>query len=128
MRVLVTGAGGVVGGPLAERFGEAGLEVVRAGRRSRGSGWLAWNMAGSPFALDGKLDCVVHAAPLWLLPDHVDTLTRSGVERIIAFSSTSVLTKKHSATAADKALAEFEASGTRRADQVGVQMVPRDNR
>lgn len=106
MRVLVTGAGGLVGGLLADRCADAGGEVVRAGRRSRGEGWLAWDMAEAPLSLDEKFDCVMHAAPLWLLPDHMDSLVERGVRRIICFGSTSILTKRASPTHAERSLAE----------------------
>lgn len=106
LRTLVTGAGGLVGLPLAERCERMGLEVVRAGRRKRGDGWLAWNMSAAPPPFEGRLDCVLHAAPLWLLPDHVAALAAGGVGRIICFGSTSVLTKKRSASGAERTLAE----------------------
>lgn len=105
MRILVTGAGGVVGRPLAERCEGAGLDVVRSGRSKRARGWLAWDMAASPLAFDDRLDCVVHTAPLWVLPDHVEALAGAGVARLVAFSSTSALTKGQSASSAERALA-----------------------
>lgn len=39
---------------------------------------------------------LIHAAPLWLLPEHIAAFRKSGVQRIVAFSSTSVLAKVHS--------------------------------
>lgn len=102
----MTGAGGLVGRPLAERCQSTGLDVIRAGRRNSGDGWLAWDMAAAPCNLDGRLDSVMHAAPLWLLPDHVEALAAMGVERIVCFSSTSVLTKRGSANPGERALAE----------------------
>jgi nucleoside-diphosphate-sugar epimerase len=38
-------------------------------------------------------DVLIHAAPLWLLPKNLQFFLRSGVERVIAFSSTSAETK-----------------------------------
>lgn len=106
MKVLVTGAGGLVGGPLADRCEETGLAVVRAGRRDRGGEWLTWDMAREPLPLKGRIDCVMHAAPLWVLTDHVAFFASRGVTRLICFSSTSVLTKRESASRAERALAE----------------------
>lgn len=106
MTILVTGAGGVVGQPLAEHLERAGTRVLRVGRRARGEGWLAWDMAAAPLAFEDDLDAMVHAAPLWLLPGHVQALAERGVGRIVCFSSTSALTKTASASRADRALAE----------------------
>lgn len=105
MRVLVTGAGGVVGRPLADRLESAGLDVVRSGRKRRGRGWLAWDMTGSTLTLDDRLDCVVHAAPLWVLPDNIAALAAAGVARVVAFGSTSALTKRQSTSSPERALA-----------------------
>lgn len=105
MRVLVNGAGGLVGGPLADRMERAGLDVVRSGRTRRGRGWLVWDMTGPASTLEDRFDCVVHAAPLWLLPDHMAALAAAGVARLVAFGSTSALTKRQSASRADRALA-----------------------
>jgi nucleoside-diphosphate-sugar epimerase len=44
--------------------------------------------------------------PLWLLPTHVPALAASGVQQLIAFSSTSVFAKADSPDPAEQALAE----------------------
>lgn len=106
MKILVTGASGVVGGPLADRCEALGLDVIRSGRRDRGTRWLAWDMAQPPPAAAGGLDCVLHAAPLWVLPVHVQALAGIGVERIICYSSTSALTKQDSSNSSERELAE----------------------
>ena len=36
------------------------------------------------------VDTLVHCAPLWLLPQHIAALADAGVQRVIAFSSTSI--------------------------------------
>ncbi|MDZ7841095.1 MAG: NAD-dependent epimerase/dehydratase family protein [Gammaproteobacteria bacterium] len=105
MRILVTGAGGLVGGLLADRCESAGLAVVRSGRRERGGEWLTWDMSTEPLPLKGRIDCVMHTAPLWVLTDHVEFFASRGVTRLICFSSTSVLTKRESASRAERALA-----------------------
>lgn len=38
----------------------------------------------------------IHTAPIWLLPDHIETLYSLGVKRIIAFSSSSIEGKSNS--------------------------------
>jgi nucleoside-diphosphate-sugar epimerase len=61
---------------------------------------------------------VIHAAPLWLLPHWLPAFAELGVRRLIAFSSTSRLTKESSrdarerATAARLAEAEEEVTAT----------------
>ena len=37
-----------------------------------------------------SVDTLVHCAPLWLLPQHITALADAGVQRVIAFSSTSI--------------------------------------
>lgn len=106
MKILVTGASGVVGGPLADRCEALGLDVIRSGRRERGPRWLAWDMGQPLPALHGGPDCVLHAAPLWVLPDHVPALAGIGVERIVCYSSTSALTKQDSPIGSERELAD----------------------
>jgi nucleoside-diphosphate-sugar epimerase len=55
--------------------------------------------------LTGRFDVLVHLAPLWLLPENLDAVLRSGVTRVIAFSSTSAETKRSSPEDADRRLA-----------------------
>lgn len=122
MRVLVTGAGGLVGGPLADRLAGAGLDVVRSGRTRRGRGWLEWDMTGPASTFDDRLDCVVHAAPLWLLPDHMAALAAAGVSRLVAFGSTSAFTKRQSASRADRALASSLSRAEARLAEEGARL------
>lgn len=107
MKILVTGSRGVVGRRLAGLCDDAGLDVVRAGRRGVDRAWLAWDMAQSPFRAAGEFHSVLHTAPLWLLPDHIEALAQAGVRRVIAFSSTSATTKQQSASRAERELASL---------------------
>jgi len=106
MKILVTGAGGVVGAPLAERLERQGFGVIRTGRRERAGDWLAWDMTQPLPAPEGGFQCVVHTAPLWLLPDNLEALAGCGVTRVVCFSSTSALTKTDSRSDSDRMLAE----------------------
>lgn len=106
MNVLVTGAGGVVGRPLAERCDALGFQVTRAGRADRSPGWFAWDMTRSGAPATSKVDLVLHTAPLWLLPENVRHLSTLGAKRIVCFSSTSALTKRSSKIAVERKLAE----------------------
>lgn len=114
MNVLLTGASGVVGRPLAVRCEAAGLTTLRVGRQARGAGWLAWDMRGAPPVLPQPLDGLLHAAPLWVLPRHVDALADQGLRCLVAFGSTSVLTKIDSASRAERRLAAALGDAERR--------------
>lgn len=46
------------------------------------------------------------SVPLWLVPRHIPVLARHGLKQVVAFSSTSVLTKRESVSGADRRLAE----------------------
>lgn len=105
MKVLITGARGVVGPSLRRRCEAAGLEAAGAGRSGGGEAGLRWDMAGSGPPFEGGFGCLLHAAPLWLLADHVEALARRGVARIVALSSTSVVTKQASSSERERAVA-----------------------
>ena len=124
MNALVTGAGGLVGGVLADRLEALGIAVVRAGRRARAPDWLAWDMAAGPPRPARRFQCVVHTAPLWVLPGHLEHLAGSGATRVIGFSSTSVVTKRASAGRIDRTLAgalqEAERQVRRESERLGL--------
>lgn len=105
MKVLVTGAGGLAGSVLARHCEEAGHPTTRSGRGARGPQWLVWDMGGPPPALGDGCECVLHTAPIWLLPGHVEALARGGAARIVCYSSTSIETKRDSATGSERDLA-----------------------
>ena len=68
MKILITGASGLVGSPLVQSLSQKGHEVVRLVRHQKGAkaGEIYWNpMAGSldKSALEGlKFDAVIHLA------------------------------------------------------------------
>jgi len=121
VRLLLTGAAGVVGTPLAERGEAAGLDVVRAGRRQRGTGWLAWDMSRAAYP-GAAVDGVVHAAPLWLLPDHLERLAAAGANRVVCYGSTSALTKQDSASPAERALAHSLSDAEKRIEEASQRL------
>lgn len=108
--IVVSGASSLVGRYLLPQLLAQGhqLEVI-----SRSSGVtqknLTWHqlpletadLSGVPVE-DGFV--YVHLAPLWLLPPILPELARRKVSRIIAFSSTSVLTKQSSTHPAEQAV------------------------
>ena len=43
-----------------------------------------------------QADTLLHCAPIWLLPAHLNELQRAGINRLLVFSSTSVVSKQSS--------------------------------
>lgn len=128
MKILVTGAGGVVGEPLVRTLRDLGHDVRASGRTARESGWLSWDMTRSPVPFDEDLDWVFHTAPLWLLTGHLRALVGLGIARIVALSSTSLETKEDSSSTAERqvssmlARAEQQVTEEARRFNVGVTL------
>ena len=100
--VLLTGSRGVVGPSLRQALEEDGCQVVPVSR-ARASG-LRWNMAHPWTPANIQADTMIHCAPIWLLPTHIEELAKCGIKRLIAFSSTSVLAKQSSGNAREQSL------------------------
>lgn len=110
--IVVSGASSLVGSYLLPQLLAQGhrLDVI-----SRNSGVSRENFGWHQLPLEkGELSGLpttegfiyVHLAPLWLLPPILPELARRKVSRIIAFSSTSVLTKQNSKHPAEQAVVE----------------------
>jgi len=115
--ILVTGARGVVGTPLCKALGEAGEHFVAVSRSHDHRGGdhqtLKWDLSQTPDSSPGLsndtlggLHSLIHCAPIWLLPAHLDQLERCGLEQLVVFSSTSVLSKRGSANPEEQALVD----------------------
>jgi nucleoside-diphosphate-sugar epimerase len=112
--IIVTGATGLVGHYILPLIMQRGFAVQAISRRLRsqpGMGaqtaahWIQadldapWTEAGAAGARGGWLgpaDCLVHAAPIWLLPPWLPRAADAGVRRLVAVSSTSRFTKQGS--------------------------------
>ena len=117
---IVTGATGLVGHHLLPVLLGRGFKVQAVSRRAPRGGSIVWReidlcdpprpsertrqvatggrKEGAPLdrpPLDNA-DVVFHTAPLWLLPPWLTTFAGLGVHRLVAFSSTSRLTKESS--------------------------------
>jgi len=110
--VLVTGARGVVGHCLLPVLVEKGFAVLAASRRAGpapgggpGVRWITLELE-QPGALPGRLDLLVHAAPIWLLPPWLPRAADAGVRRVVAVSSTSRFTKRGSGSPGERETAE----------------------
>lgn len=118
-RAIVTGANGLVGRYLLPLLLGRGFEVQAVSRRAPGGGSPIWReidlgqptrppgrsqQEGRRIAAEGReegaalsrADVVFHTAPLWLLAPWLATFAGLGVHRLVAFSSTSRLTKESS--------------------------------
>lgn len=109
--VVVTGASSQIGYCLLERARRNSSPMTAVARRvpawfrpAPGLRWEARDLArGWPPGLAAP--CLVHAAPLDLLPALVGDAAAAGLERLVAFSSTSVVVKAASPDRAERAVA-----------------------
>lgn len=127
---LITGAASQVGRFLLPMLSERGFRIYAVSRFERADPALAapgveWITADLREGLGeaGEAVSMMHIAPLWLLPENIERAAALGVKRLIAFGSTSVHTKKDSASPADREtarrLAEAEEAVRRESERFG---------
>jgi nucleoside-diphosphate-sugar epimerase len=128
-RALVTGASGLVGACLLERLVERGLPV-RAFSRSAGTpapgvAWTERDLTRGLGRPDGPFRYLFHVAPLWLMSGFLREVGDWGVERLVAFGSTSRFTKADSSSAKEREvaarLAAAEETLAARAGEAGIE-------
>lgn len=119
--LLVLGATSLVGRFLPPRAEAAGIELVRVSRRPvAGAGWIAADLA----APEGRAALppareVLSLAPAWVLtPALLEALADRGMQRLVAFSSTSRFTKADSPDPAERAVAARLAEGEAAVERV----------
>ncbi|MBX2849728.1 MAG: NAD-dependent epimerase/dehydratase family protein [Acidiferrobacterales bacterium] len=111
-KLLITGANGVVGNPLVQRLKQLGFEVVSVSRRSAKISSLQWNLSEDAqeshmeYLGSANVVTLIHCAPIWLLPRHLSKLASVGIQRMLVFSSTSVVGKRDSLNAKEQHLVE----------------------
>lgn len=110
--IIVTGARGVVGTPLCEALSSSNIPYMPVSR-AVDDGALQWDLAQDPELVSDRLkgslsgiQSLIHCAPIWLLPAHLDRLKECGLEQIVVFSSTSVLSKQGSENAQERTLVD----------------------
>lgn len=115
-RLLVLGATSLIGRFLMPRLADAALDVTALSRNSNvdspGVRWLQGDLADPGLAARlPEVDAVISLSPIWLLPQALEALTQIGARRLIAFSSTSRLTKIDSSVAQERVVAQRLANG-----------------
>lgn len=113
--LIVAGGTSLIGRFLLARARADGRRVVavtRTGGSGREADWLAADLTAPDLAarLPEARDAVL-SSPIWLTPAAVPALAARGVERLVAFSSTSRFTKAASPVAEERAVAARLADG-----------------
>jgi nucleoside-diphosphate-sugar epimerase len=111
--VVVAGASGIVGFPLLPLLVRQGFNVVAISRQAQhrdsspGVSWIKADLdSASPAGALPPVAVLIYAAPLWLLNRHLPWFFDSGIDRVIAFSSTSAETKSGARDYRDRRIAE----------------------
>jgi nucleoside-diphosphate-sugar epimerase len=107
---LVLGATSLVGQRVLPHLAEAGWAVVAASRRSEhpSVGGLRWVRVPGPLP---SADVVLSLAPVWATASCLAQIDGAAPRRVVALSSTSVITKQASRDGGDQALARRLADG-----------------
>ena len=104
-KILLTGAKGVVGKPLHQAMLDEGYEVLPISRKGSDR-YICWDMNRSPLPDKYNPSIMISCSPIWCLSGQIEHLAQRGLKRLIAFSSTSVLTKRRSKSEADRRIAK----------------------
>jgi nucleoside-diphosphate-sugar epimerase len=108
-RVLVLGATSLVGRFLTPKLVRAGvrpLALSRTPRSGDGVDWIAGDLqTAAPLLRSLSIGTVYSVSPIWLLPNALPALIDAGAQRVIAFSSTSLVTKMASPVASERSVA-----------------------
>jgi nucleoside-diphosphate-sugar epimerase len=106
--VLVLGATSLIGRHLMARLEDEGLDPIAFSRRppSGDTCWVGGDLKDPDLAERLPVAATVFSlSPIWLLPPALSALKARGMERLVAFSSTSRFTKTDSPVAAERAVA-----------------------
>ncbi|MBT8113885.1 MAG: NAD-dependent epimerase/dehydratase family protein [Arenicella sp.] len=99
----------MIGTPLCDKLAQSGQAYRAISRSPADQKTLVWDMSQPPARdMVGRLsgvDTIFHCAPIWLLPAHLSLFKDAGMTRLIAISSTSVISKIKSASPAERSLA-----------------------
>lgn len=107
--VGVIGATSMIGQCLLPLLLEAHCKIVAFSRQSRfqSTETLIWKSADSvPESSSDAIPYWLCLAPIWVIPEYVETLKACGAKHIVALSSTSRFTKPQSSDESEKLLAQ----------------------
>lgn len=108
----VTGATSPIGCQLVDKLIAAGkiVHLIGRGRASSEAGpqhvWHHCDLTQPSALPQFSAQVLFHVASIWLLPDWIEKFHENGVRRIIAFSSTSRLSKASSSSSAERDVVE----------------------
>jgi nucleoside-diphosphate-sugar epimerase len=128
--VGVLGAASLVGRPLLRRLGAAGARVLACSRTppvDEPAAGVTWHRSGAAVPATVRVPGWIAVCPPWATVAAFDWLLASGLERLVAVSSTSLVSKRASPDPAERALAgrlaTAEAELAARADRAGTRLV-----
>ncbi len=108
--LLVTGATSLVGDFLLPRLAGAGWQTIAVSRQPRvsvhDSQWLIADITVPAATSWPTVDAMIHLAPLWLLPPLLQQIPFRSERRVIAFGSTSRLSKAASPDPSERQMAQ----------------------
>ncbi len=111
--VMVTGSAGQLGMAVIRHLLACELETVAYYHKNSlplSHPKLHWQQADftqSALTLPvSKATTLIHTLPIWLLPEHITSFAEAGIKRLIAFSSTSAISKANSPSDAERELAK----------------------
>lgn len=110
--VLVLGATSLIGRFALPRLRAAGIAHVALSRTGGQPGWVKADLSDPDLA--SKLPAcptVLSLSPIWHLPQALQALNAKGMQRLVAFSSTSVFTKAASPDAYEQGVVKRLADG-----------------
>lgn len=117
MQALVIGASGIVGGYIVEQLVRQGQRPLAMSREVRHDDRIAWVQGdlAAPAALQLPAAAMIFCtAGVDLLADALPFIATPALERVVAFTSTSIVTKIDSEIAAERELLRRLAEGERR--------------
>ena len=121
MRTLVVGATGIVGGYIVDELIRRGVRPLAMSRSARHSDQVDWIQGDLTIPEDLQtplVGTVFCTAEIGLLAEALSNLECNSLKRVVAFTSTSLITKIHSEIVAEreglKRMAEGESGRPRR--------------
>jgi nucleoside-diphosphate-sugar epimerase/glycosyltransferase involved in cell wall biosynthesis len=117
MQSFVVGATGIVGGYIVEhlvRSGETPLALSRSQHRGSGAVWLQGDLAKPETLKPPSFEILYCTVDIALLADALPHIYTPALKRVIAFTSTGIVTKIESEVASERELLQRLAEGERR--------------